>query len=236
MHRRTHARIHTSTHPLHLHRRTDAPTHRRTLAQVATKVLEQLRTFVRDRGVAVPGDLWRRQLRTVVFSCSVADERAIGAADGVIVMGNPLGGATLVRTDDLPVKTGEEGRAQLVRERVLALVGVAGDHHAEAEEEQADSFTRSGSPDSFTQQTESFTRTASGRAQRRTGASRRESTDDFALPSVMTSTAAQAAAGATWSFAAMLNAAGSGGSTSARGKGHSRSSTRHHSIDYASLF
>ena len=67
---------------------------------IASKVFRVLRRFVEEKGVGLDssGESYRQQ-RTVVFSCSTLDGNAIDAADDVIVVESPLGGATLLRGD-----------------------------------------------------------------------------------------------------------------------------------------
>ena len=74
---------------------------------VAARVLQGLRRFVDFRSVY--GDSRPASLlsRTVFFTTSTLDEHALEAADDVIVVGNPLGGATLLHDGMLQ---GEDGR------------------------------------------------------------------------------------------------------------------------------
>ena len=68
----------------------------------ADVLLHCFKEVVAKRGVGgilsgKPGAL----ARTVIFSCAVSDEQALGIADGVIVMGRPARGATLFEADML---------------------------------------------------------------------------------------------------------------------------------------
>jgi ABC-type cobalamin/Fe3+-siderophores transport system ATPase subunit len=82
---------------------------------VAKRVLSVLRTFVRERGLALdPETRSSRRLRTVVFSCRSLDQ-ALEIADDVIVAGMPNAGASMFTAEQLNADND-------LRERVVATI------------------------------------------------------------------------------------------------------------------
>ena len=80
---------------------------------ISKRVLGVLRTFVRERGLALdPAMRPSRRLRTVVFSCRSL-EQALEVADDVVVAGLPHGGVTMFSADEL--NNDPELRATVVR-------------------------------------------------------------------------------------------------------------------------
>ena len=65
---------------------------------LAQRVCNTIRNFVRNRGIpSKPGHL----ARTVIFSTVASNERAIETADAIIVLGKPVGGASVYEADDI---------------------------------------------------------------------------------------------------------------------------------------
>jgi len=89
----------------------------------ARQVLDVLSSLVQERGSYKLmgqefGGLQDPLARTVIFSCSVTAEHALGAADAFIVLGRPDGGATVMASEMFPhdASSGETRSASLSRQ------------------------------------------------------------------------------------------------------------------------
>ena len=77
------------------------------------RALSVLRQMVDTRGGSIDGgqETAARHQCTVLYTCSMLDTPAMEAADGVIVVGEPEGGATLVRAEQTPTPAAQEEAA-----------------------------------------------------------------------------------------------------------------------------
>jgi hypothetical protein len=78
---------------------------------LASRVLASLRRFISNRSLFSEQSPAALLPRTVIFSTTTLDERAVNAADDVIVVGKPSGGASLLSTTHLTaaVASDEDG-------------------------------------------------------------------------------------------------------------------------------
>ena len=93
-------------------------------AQMTERLLAAMREFVVHRG-SVASRSKGLLARTVVFTCGANDVAAIEAADGVVVVGMPEGGATVHDASQLGQRTMADGKLESRSAALMRLLGLA---------------------------------------------------------------------------------------------------------------